>query len=71
MVMRYEVRSLEEPTILHFENDPKNFNTNEEIEIRKATTFDYMLNTTRYTITPLYKILQPPQDQTATGTDSC
>ena len=47
-------------TILHFDNDPKRINVLEEMEIRKAATSDYMLNTMQNN--PLYKILQPLMD---------
>jgi hypothetical protein len=54
-------------TILHFENDPKRINVLEDIEIMKATTSDHII---QY-INPLYQMLQPLQDQTATSTDKC
>ena len=56
------MRTVEETVIiLHFEDDPKRINALEEMEILKATTSDRKLN-----INPLYQMLQPLQDQTAT-----
>ena len=48
--------------ILHFENDPKIINALEEVKIIKATASDHMLNIIQ-NINPLYRMLQPVQDQ--------
>ena len=65
----HEKRPMEETvTILNFENDTKKINYLEEMEIMKATTSDHMLNIMQNN-NPLYGILQPLQDQTATTTE--
>jgi hypothetical protein len=64
------MRQMEETMpILCLENDPKRINTLKEIEIMKAFTSNHMLNTMQIN-NPLYKILQPLQDQTATSAES-
>jgi hypothetical protein len=40
------------------------------MEIMKATTSDHMLNIIQI-MKPLYRMLQPLQDQTLTSTDNC
>ena len=66
----HDMRSMEETvTILQFENGPKGNNALAEIEIMKVTTSDHMLIIQNNN--SLYKILQPLQDQTVTGIDSC
>jgi hypothetical protein len=57
--MGHKIRSKKKTTIvLHFENEPKEINTLEEIEIMKVTTSDHMLNIMKNN-NPLYQILQP------------
>ena len=57
-----------EQTILHFENDLKRINDVEEIHIMKATISAHILNINN---NPLYKILQPFQDQLHTKKQKC
>ena len=54
---------------LHFENYPKRINALEEMEIMKVTTSNHMFNIIE-NINPLYRMLQPLQNQT-TSTDIC
>ena len=56
-------------TILYFENNLKRINALEGIEIMKVTTSNHILNIIQNN-NPLYKIVQPLQDQTATSTGS-
>ena len=67
---RHKLRPMEETmAILHFENNPKRINALEEMEIMKVATSDHMLNIIQ-NINPLYRMLQPLQDQTS-SIDNC
>ena len=56
-------------TSLHFENDTKRIKALEEMEIMKATPSDHMLDFIQ-NMNPLYRMLQPVQDQTTTSMDN-
>ena len=67
----HEMRPTEETMeILYFENGPKRIDALEKMEIMKATSSDHMLNIIQ-NINPLYRMLQPGEDQTTTSADNC